>query len=69
MTPGEGGLFKFIRFLLSAYFLPTFLGGVPAKFHNIAADNSKMDEFATLVRGGESPKKERTGLIVALVSF
>lgn len=58
MSPGEGGMFKFIRFLLSAYFLPTFLGGVPAKFHNIAADNSKMDEFATLVRG-EFPKKKK----------
>lgn len=59
LTPNQGGVFKLISFLLSAFLLPTFLGGVPAKFHNTSLQNEKFGRFAALARGESMKRKKK----------
>lgn len=51
-TPGQGGMLALVKFSLKAMLLPTFLGGVRAKFHTAGLDNKKMGNFAALAKGG-----------------
>lgn len=61
LTPGAGGLTALIKFVFSAYLLPTFLGGVPVKFHNTGLDKNKMAKFHALA-SGESVWREKEEL-------